>query len=352
MSIRFAHHCILWVCVLTCSVFSQDEPRLYTGEIAVPALGQMGMTLGVSESDNGSFLLLSIPMQGIDNMPLTAMYTSDGSLTASIEQAGLVFTVQENTEFTELLGKMEQAGLTFPISFTRVTEVPTLARPQNPIEPYPYLSREISTLHPDGHVLAGTLTVPNGEGPFACAVLISGSGQQDRNETLMGHQPFLVISDYLTRHGIAVLRYDDRGVGGSTMENPEELIHATSEDFASDAMIMIQAARLHADINPRLVGVVGHSEGGLIGPMVAVEDGKIGFVVMLAGPGVPGYELLPLQQAMILESMGVEQELIDNTVNASMSLYELMMGGASEEQLRDQVFEVSEQSWSKHSCND
>ena len=342
MSICFARQCILWVCVLTCSVFSQDEPRLYTGEIAVPALGQMGMTLGVSESDKGSFLLLSIPMQGIDNMPLTAMYTSDGSLTASIEQAGLVFTVQENADFTELLGKMEQAGLTFPISFTRVTEVPTLSRPQNPIEPYPYLSREISTLHPDGHVLAGTLTVPNGEGPFACAVLISGSGQQDRNETLMGHQPFLVLSDYLTRHGIAVLRYDDRGVGGSTMENTDDLRNATSEDFASDAMVMIRAARLHSDINPRLVGVVGHSEGGLIGPMVAEEDGKLGFVVMLAGPGVPGYELLPLQQAMILESIGVEQELIDNTVNASMSLYELMMGGASEEQLREQVYEVAQ----------
>ena len=89
MSICFARQCILWVCVLTCSVFSQDDPRLYTGEIAVPTFGQMGMTIGVSESDRGSFLLLTIPMQGMDNLPLTAMYTSDGSLTASIEQVGV-----------------------------------------------------------------------------------------------------------------------------------------------------------------------------------------------------------------------------------------------------------------------
>ena len=236
---------------------------------------------------------------------------------------------------------MEQQGLTFQIEFDRVTEAPTFSRPQNPIEPYPYLSREISALHPDGHMLAGTLTIPHGEGPFACAVLISGSGQQDRNETLMGHQPFLVISDYLTRKGIAVLRYDDRGVGGSVMENPDDLKDATSEDFASDALVMVRAARLHSDIDSRLVGVVGHSEGGLIGPMVAMEDGKLGFVVMLAGPGVPGFELLPLQQAMMLKAMNVDQELIDNTVNASMSLYEMMMGGASEEVLREQVVEVA-----------
>ena len=341
MSTRLAHLCILWLCSLACTVFGQEEPRLYSGEIEFPSIGPLGMTLGVSESEDGSFLLLTIPMQGVDSAPLTATYTADGSMTASIERAGLVFTVRENSEYTELVGKMEQYGLTFQIEFDRVSESLQLTRPQNPIEPYPYLSREISALHPDGHVLAGTLTIPNGEGPFACAVLISGSGQQDRNETLMGHQPFLIISDYLTRKGIAVLRFDDRGVGGSVMENPDELQHATSEDFASDAIIMVRAARLHSDIDPRLIGVIGHSEGGLIGPMVAVEDGQLGFVVMLAGPGVPGYELLPLQQAMFLKATDVDQELIDNTVDATMALYEMMMGGATEEELREQVLHVA-----------
>ena len=341
MPIRITRQCIFWVFIVTCNVFSQDEPRLYTGEFEVPGLGPMGMTLGVSETDKGSFLLLTIPLQGLDSLPLAASYTSDGSLTASIEQAELVFTVMENTEFTELFGKMEQAGLTFPIEFKRVSEAPMFNRPQNPVEPYPYTSREISALHPDGHMLSGTLTVPDGKGPFVCAVLISGSGQQDRNSTVFGHQPFLIIADYLTRSGIAVLRYDDRGVGGSKMSNPENLKNATSENFASDASVMVNAAQLHSDIDPKRIGVIGHSEGGLIAPMVASDDDNIAFVAMLAGPGVPGFELLPLQHAMILEAMGVDQELIDNTVNASMSLYEMMMSKASEEELREQLVEVA-----------
>ena len=195
MSNCFTRLSILWLCLLTYTVFGQDETRLYAGEIEVPGFGPMGMTLGVSELDSGVYVLMTIPMQGVDSMQLSATYTADGSLTASIEQAGIVFTVRENDDFTQLLGKMEQRGLTFQIAFDRVTEAPTLLRPQNPVEPYPYLSREITALHPDGHLLAGTLTIPNGEGPFACAILISGSGQQDRNESLVGHQPFLVISD-------------------------------------------------------------------------------------------------------------------------------------------------------------
>ena len=156
----------------------------------------------------------------------------------------------------------------------------------------------------------------------------------------MGHKPFLVIADYLTRYGIAVLRYDDRGVGGSVMENIEDLREDTSEDFATDAEVMVQAARMHPEINSRRVGVIGHSEGGLIGPMVAVHDDKLAFVVMLAGPGVAGNELLPVQQALLLQSSGADEELIDGVIHASMSLYEMMESDASEEELREQMAEL------------
>jgi len=341
MFTRFASQCLLWLCICVCQVFAGEEPRLYTGTIEVPGIGNMGMTLGVSESDEGTFLLLSVPMQGVDSLPLDATYTFEGSLMGSLEQAKLVITVKENSDFTLLQGKMEQGGKVYPIEFERVLEKPELNRPQTPSKPYPYTSREIIAIHPDGHRLAGTLTIPKGEGPFACAVMITGSGQQDRNETLMGHQPFLVIADNLTRRGIAVLRFDDRGVGGSVMDHPEDLKQATSADFASDVAVMVHAARLHKDIiDARRIGVIGHSEGGLIGPMVAVEDDRLAFVVMLAGPGVPGYELLPVQQAMVLESMDVEQSLIDNVVHASMSLYELMAVDANDDELREQLIEV------------
>jgi len=342
---RFARQSIFWLCLLSCQAFAFDDTRLYSGEIEVPGTGAVDMTLGVSDTEDGLFLLLTVPMQSTKNTPLPAIYNSDGALVSTVEQAGLVITVMENSDFTRLQGRLEQMGLVFPIDFERVTEVPILKRPQTPVEPFSYHSREVVALHPDGHLLAGTLTIPEGKGPFPCAVLISGSGQQDRNETLMGHQPFLVIADDLTRKGIAVLRFDDRGVGGSTMEHPQDIRNATSEDFATDVAVMVHAARIHPEVDARRVGVIGHSEGGLIGPMVAVEDEDLAFVAMLAGPGVPGFELLPLQQKLLLQSTNIDPELIDEVVNASMTLFELMARDASEEELHEQIIELIEVSF-------
>ena len=338
MRTSFISHFILWLCLVSCSVFA-DEPRYYTGGIQIPTLGSLEMTLGVSETNEGTYLLLTVPTQGAKNIPLAATYTKGGFLAAELPQAGLSFSVIESEDFSRLTGTMYQ-GLEFEINFIRVNEIPELVRPQLPTKPYPYDSREVTTLHPEGHLLQGTLTIPKGQGPFPCAVLISGSGQQDRDESLMGHKPFLVIADNLTRQGIAVLRYDDRGIGGSVMENIEDLKKDTSVDFATDALAMVHAVRMHAEIDTKKIGVIGHSEGGLIAPMVAVEDDLLAFIVMLAGPGVPGYELLPVQQGLLLQTSGASQELIDGVVRASTSLYEMMESDASEEELREQMTEL------------
>jgi uncharacterized protein len=330
--------CIVWLFVITFPA-SADEPRLYAGEIQIPGMGGLKMTLGVSETDEGTFLLLTVPSQGAKNIPLPATFTQHGALSAELPQAELSFVVTENDEFTKLIGEMHQ-GLVFEIQFDRVDAIAELVRPQNPEEPYPYDSREVTSLHPDGHLLQGTLTIPRGRGPFPCAVLISGSGLQDRDESLMGHKPFLVIADYLTRNGIAVLRFDDRGVGGSVMENIKEVKDDTSEDFATDVEVMVRAARMHPYIDNRRVGLIGHSEGGIIGPMVALDDAKIAFVVMLAGPGVAGCELLPVQQARLLQSTGADQALVEGVAHASMSFYEMMGAGASEDELREQMADL------------
>ncbi|MDP7008503.1 MAG: alpha/beta fold hydrolase [Phycisphaerales bacterium] len=331
---------MMWLLVISCAAFADTEPRLYSGDIEIPTLGPLNMTLGVSESDEGTFLLLTVPTQGAKNIPLPATFNQNQELVAGLPQADLVYTVKENDDQTALVGKMGQTGMTFEISFSRVDSAPELSRPQTPTGPFPYASTEVSALHPDGHTLAGTLTTPKGEGPFACAVLISGSGMQDRDESLLGHKPFLVLADYLTREGIAVLRFDDRGVGGSKVEDIESLKSATSLDFATDVAVMVEAARWQPNIDPFRVGVIGHSEGGIIGPLVAVEDDKLAFVVMLAGPGVPGFELMPVQSAMLMESSGVDQELIDRAVNASMTLYELYKQGGSEIDRRAAMMEL------------
>ena len=333
-----ASQCVAWICLCASFVLA-DKPRLYTGEIQIPTLGALGMTLGISETEEGIYLLLTVPSQGASDIPLKALYNQHGFLFAELPQANLSFEVMENEDQSKLSGTMLQ-GLEFPIDFTRIDEVPTLARPQTPTEPYPYVQREVTTMHPDGFLLQGTLTIPEGLGPFPCAVLISGSGQQDRNEFLMGHKPFLIISDYLTRYGIAVLRYDDRGVGGSKMEDYELLSNATSEDFAGDATLMVEVARLHEEIDSRRVGVIGHSEGGLIGPMVAVHDDSLAFVVMLAGPGVPGDEIVLLQNALSMQAMGVEQSLIDSILHEFMTVHELIESNASNEELLEPINEL------------
>ena len=339
-------YCIYSLCILGILFLfganANTEKRIYSGSIQITGMGDLGITISLSDIELGTKAFLTVPSQGLQEYPLTTTFGQGGKIHASLDQAGLSFVLLENEDKTKMTGSMMQAGFSFDLDFQRNPFIPTLTRPQNPKAPFPYSLREVVALHPDGHLLAGTLTIPNGDGQFPCAVLVSGSGQQDRDASIMGHKPFLIIADWLSRQNIAVLRYDDRGVGGSVMENVKDLQNATSLDFATDVEIMISAAKIHPEINSDQVGIIGHSEGGLIAPMVASKDTSVAFIIMLAGPGVPGYELMPLQQAMLAKASGVEEELVDGITNASMSLYELMMAEATEDELREQVRELAQ----------
>jgi len=186
----------------------------------------------------------------------------------------------------QLEGTLTLGTEAMPVSLVRRDEPFTFERPQTPEPPYPYVEEEI--VFPNvgaGFDLAGTLTIPDGDGPFPAVVLISGSGPQDRDEQLAGHRPFLVLADHLARAGIAVLRYDDRGYGESGGG-----LEGTSADFATDAAAAFEYLAARAETGS--VGLLGHSEGGLIAPLVAVDDPAVVFVVMLAGPGETGAEVL------------------------------------------------------------
>jgi uncharacterized protein len=180
-------------------------------------------------------------------------------------------------------------------------------RPQNPQPPFPYQAIEVSYQNTAAGVkLAGTLTLPHGSRRFPAAILITGSGPEDRDETIFGHKPFWVIADYLSRRGIAVLRVDDRGVGGSS----GDAMKATIEDQAGDVLAGVEFLKSRADIDPRHIGVIGHSEGGIVAAVAASRSASIGFVVMLAGAGVPGIRVLPLQEDMILRAAGADAATI------------------------------------------
>ncbi|MDQ1274798.1 MAG: uncharacterized protein QG610_370, partial [Euryarchaeota archaeon] len=168
--------------------------------------------------------------------------------------------------------------------------------------------------------LAGTLTLPQSEGPFPAVILISGSGQQNRDEEILGHRPFLVLSDYLTRRGIAVLRVDDRGVGGST----GDFSQATTEDFARDVLAGIDCLKSREDIDSTRIGLIGHSEGGLIAPIVASSSSDVAFIVMMAGPGITGEEILYLQSDLIFRAEGVDNETIARNNALMKSIYSVI----------------------------
>lgn len=184
-------------------------------------------------------------------------------------------------------------------------------RPQTPQPPFPYRVEEVSIPNPRaaGVTLAGTLTLPEGRGPFPAAILITGSGGQDRDETLFNHKPFAVLADQLTRQGIAVLRYDDRGIGRST----GRFAGATSADFATDANAAFAFLAARPEINRRVIGFIGHSEGGMVGPMAAMDNASVAWLVLLAGPGQPTRELLEAQRVAIARSQGATQEMIDRS---------------------------------------
>lgn len=202
------------------------------------------------------------------------------------------------------------------------TPVPT-RRPQEPKRPFPYTAEEVS--YASGEIkLAGTLTIPQGSGqgsgPFPAVLLITGSGPQDRDDASYGHQPFLVIADHLSRRGIAVLRVDDRGTGGST-GNVDE---ATTADFARDALAGVRFLKSHPRIAKDRIGLLGHSEGGIVAPLAASQSPDVAFVVLLAGTGVPGAEIVRRQSELIARAKGAPEEAIQRSQEALQRTFEVL----------------------------
>jgi len=205
-------------------------------------------------------------------------------------------------------GTWSQKGNTFRLNFKRSDKPAAQRRPQNPTEPYPYKTEEVSYPGAKGGItLAGTLSIPSGPGPFPAALLISGSGPNTRDEFVAGHSIFLVLADSLTHKGIVVLRFDKRGIGKST----GSYATATSADFADDAEAGVAFLRTRREVNPREIGLIGHSEGGIIAPMVASRSSAVAWIVLLAGDAVKGEDVLVLQGKLIDKASGMSDEMAD-----------------------------------------
>jgi hypothetical protein len=261
----------------------------------------------IMNTEDGLIATLDSPDQGAKGIPGTSVTRDGAKLKIEVKSIGGAFEGTIAADLTSIDGKWTQGGGTLPLVLKRVKDQAELEpkRPQVPTRPYPYREEAVTYDNKEQSVtLAATLTIPQGTGPFPAVLLITGSGPQDRDESLLGHKPFLVLSDYLTRHGIAVLRADDRGVGKSS----GIFANATTADFATDAEAGVAYLKTRAEVNAHKIGLIGHSEGGVIAPMVAARNKDVAFVVMLAGTGVPGDQVLPAQVEAIKVASGASPQ--------------------------------------------
>jgi pimeloyl-ACP methyl ester carboxylesterase len=229
--------------------------------------------------------------------------------------AQLKYTGALDESKQKLLGSIKQRGREDELNFTMADFDGDLKlnRPQTPKAPLPYDSEDVRYKNDQQSIeLAGTLTLPRGKGPFPVAITISGSGGADRDESHFGHKPFLVIADHLARKGVAVLRFDDRGIGQSTGDRAG----ATSADFATDVEAGIEFLKQHPKIDQNKIGMIGHSEGGLIAPLIAESRDDVHFIVLLAGTGVDGGVILKSQSTAMMAAAGESNEKLDANRNA------------------------------------
>lgn len=247
------------------------------------------------------------PDQSPDEIPAGRVDYKEGrTVLIRVGAIGTTFEVTVAEDGSRFEGKFTQGAATLEIAMKKVSAPTAVLRPQEPKPPFPYRAEEVTYRNDAAEItLAGTLTLPAGEGPFPAALLITGSGPQNRDEEIFQHKPFWVIADHLTRRGFAVLRVDDRGVGGSTAgPDPGK---ATSFDFADDVEAGVAFLAARDDIAADRIGLIGHSEGGVIAPIVAARNDAIAFIVLLAGTGIRGAELLALQSEAIHRADGMEE---------------------------------------------
>lgn len=286
----------------------EDVEGTWMGNLRVPGGLELRIVFNISTNPDGSIKAsMDSPDQGALGIPVETVSYKDGNLNLEVKsiQGNFEGIYKEDSKTIE--GKWKQAGSALPLVLSRVEKAPDTHRKQDPVKPYPYIEEEIVYENKEaGVMLAGTLTLPQSEGPFPAVLLITGSGPQNRDEEIMGHRPFLVLSDYLTRQGIAVLRVDDRGVGESTGNFSE----ATTEDFAEDVLAGVNYLKNRKDIDSSRIGLIGHSEGGLIAPMLAVKSPDIAFIVLMAAPGLTGEEILYTQSDLIARAQGIDNETI------------------------------------------
>lgn len=298
---------------------------IWEGTLTVGAI-ELRIVLSLKTQDGGKLSGFMIsPDQSPAEMAVTRVdHLKDRRSRISIGRAFLSMEMDLSEDGQKLSGSFHQGREKFDIALTKKEQISTIRRPQEPKPPFPYKVEEVSYDNKEaGVTFAGTLTIPDGDGPFPAVLLITGSGSQDRDESIFQHRPFLVIANHLTRQGIAVLRVDDRGVGGTTAGDEPE--NATTEDFVGDAICGVDFLSQRKEVANKQIGLIGHSEGGVIAPMAAVKDERIAFIILLAGTGVRGDQLLMRQNELVSRASDTDEEEIQEGLALNRKLFDVVL---------------------------
>lgn len=315
--------------------YSQDITGTWNGALKVQGIS-LRIVFNIDKEGVGYKATMDSPDQGAKGIPMSAASFENNVLTIELSSAGIKYVSTQITS-DSITGIFNQMGQKFPLNLYRKAKEPEKkVRMQEPQPPYPYNAVDIVFSNDKDKIqLAGTVTYPSKKGKYPAVVLITGSGAQNRDEELLGHKPFKVLADYLTRNGIIVLRFDDRG----SFESGGDYKTATSYDFANDVKAAVNYLKSRNDIDLKNIGLIGHSEGGIIAPIVAAKDKKIKFIVMMAGPTVSGSEISLDQQSLIGKVNGMKEEDINKTSEINKEVFRLIREISNIDELKNKLTE-------------
>jgi alpha/beta superfamily hydrolase len=310
-----------FIILTSLSVYAQDISGKWNGVLKVQGI-QLRVVFNITKTDHGYSSTLDSPDQGAKGIPVTSTNFENSFLNLEISNAGIQYEGTLDTSGI-FIGTFKQAGQSYLLNLTKQeVEKEEVIRYQEPTKPYPYYSEDVKFENTKNKiVLAGTLTLPDKNGEFPAVILISGSGPQNRDQEFLDHKPFLVLADYLTKNGIAVLRFDDRGTAKST----GEFKNATTFDFATDVESAITYLQTRKEIIKNSIGLIGHSEGGIIASIVASQNKQIEFIVLMAGSALRGDKLLLLQKYKIETQMGINKQIVENNQQIFAGAYEIIL---------------------------
>ncbi|MBF4486480.1 MULTISPECIES: S9 family peptidase [unclassified Flavobacterium] len=290
---------------------------------------QLRVSFNVNKTENGYKATMDSPDQKVTGIPLEKTTFENSILKLEIPSAQISYLGTLNKD-NIIVGTFTQGGQSFEMNLSKEEiQKQVFARPQEPQKPFPYYTEEVKFVNKTDHVtLAGTLSLPKKEGNFPAVILITGSGKQNRDEEMLRHKPFLVLSDYLTKKGIAILRFDDRGAGESTGDYTK----ASTIDFTRDVQAGVDYLKTRKEINKSKIGLIGHSEGGVIAPIIAGNSKDIDFIVLLAAPGLRGDKLLLLQKEILERQFGVPENDIHKGQGIFKGAYEIVLASAANDE--------------------